>query len=165
MAKVKKIMGKDRTLFNMCSKTGHFTSEQAYRLNRTTEDRLGKLISSGFLEKHNTKDGNVYVLGPNAKSLMEDLYHPAGYRHDLALTEKYLELREDYNFKTGYSYCRDKGLDYKNSPDMVLVNKFTGEIRMVEVITPNYKLAEIEQKFEFALEQGVELERIDVPKY
>ena len=167
MKKNKKIniMGKDRTVLNMCSKTGHFNADQAYRLNKTTEQRLNKLTDGGFLIKHATKDGFVYTLDKNGKALCTDIYHTAGYNHDLKMTEEYLKFKNEYDFKTGYSFCKERDIDYRNSPDMVLVHKVTGEVKTIEVITPNYKDIEIQQKLEFAEIHNVEIQLVYANKY
>lgn len=162
-SKIKVITTKDQQIFNMLGLTGQATKDQLIRLNNISPSRLQAHINTGTITVKGSVKGNIYSLGTKGEQFINgSIYHKAGLEHDLRLTEHYLSLTEEQREHciTGYDYAIKHGLEIQGTPDMVLEYETETETELIEIITPNYKSVDIEQKIQFKQQTNATLKMI-----
>lgn len=177
---IEKFFNRDRLAFNVVSKSGHMSSEQLKSMG-IADSRMKNYVRDGLMKKvpykmEGGKNGEAYKLTDQGRQLsgvnwgIRDHYHAQSAKHDMAIADKLLTLKEEEQFawKTEEQLrdrvdnqiqdFKDRGeyetaklyedmlADHRISmPDGMYVNDQGIEV-CFEVITSNYGEAELLSK-------------------
>jgi hypothetical protein len=167
---IKKIMMKDLESFRDCALFGRLYKSDFLEKN-INKSRLLELVKSKYLalEYITNEDGirrPSYVLTASSSALVLDRYNMTPYtsnkaasRHDLALKNvlKKIESEQFFSANDIRKMFPSDLAAMGGCPDAGYVNS-KGEVVFIEIITKNYKRAEILQKRDFAQSVGCRLQ-------
>lgn len=173
---IKAITNNDKELLKALSRTGYVSKEQAQNLINLNERRLNNLEKDGYIKRTSAiikdKQINVYQLNDKGKkyvanniSSVNNFYKATSPLHDLVLADRYLKLgteSRDYwktegDIREMFSSQITEGM---SMPDAIILKHSIEidaeinirDVEVLEIVTNNYGVEEIEAKIEFITE-------------